>query len=66
MEILPKWIQQKEQTNTGKSQARLRREFEEQTSEDGKINKKLFQIYPNQEWQGIRNKGRAGCWCVKK
>lgn len=66
MEILPKWIQEKEQTITGKSQARLRREFEEQTTEDGKINKKLLQIYPNQEWQAIRNKGRAGYWCVKK
>lgn len=55
--MLPKWIEQKEQTITGKSQARLRRKLK---STYLQINKTLFQIYQKQGWQGVMDKDSAG------
>ena len=43
-----------------KKSSKTKKEIEEQTTEDRKINKKLFQIYQKQEWQGVRDKGSAG------
>lgn len=42
-----------------KKSSKTKKEIEEQTTEDRKINKKLFQIYQKQEWQGVRDKGSA-------